>query len=205
MPTLTSVRPLGVVSVLALVSLLIAPRDVSPQATATISPVSRVSDGTTVGGAWSRLSRNDSGITMQIHTSDLEPGAAYTVWWVIFNNPVACVGGCGADDLRRAGVDAAAGFAAGHVIGNNGKTNFGGHLQVGDISGFVPPDGSAPILGLPPFGPGLLDARGAEVHLIIRTHGTPRPDLGLVDDQISSFNGACPPNICMNRQASIHK
>jgi hypothetical protein len=27
---------------------------------------------------------------MTIHTSSLDPGAAYTVWWFIYNNPEEC-------------------------------------------------------------------------------------------------------------------
>lgn len=189
-----------VVGVFTVGLLLAAPNPAVSQATATVSAVFRVSDNTMVGGAWSRLVRNDSGITMEIHTSDLEPGAAYTVWWVIVNNPSACSPpGCGPDDLTRAGVDAAAGYATGHVVGRNGRSNFGAHLNVGDASGFGGGADTTP----PPFGPGLLDARGAEVHLIVRTHAAVLPEF--LPEQIQSFNAACPPNTCMNRQMSIHK
>jgi hypothetical protein len=48
---------------------------------------------------------------MTIHTSCLDPGAAYTVWWII--NP-----GEGERFLN----------ATGHVIGHDGVCNFAAHL-----------------------------------------------------------------------------
>jgi hypothetical protein len=41
-------------------------------------------------------------ITAQFHTSGLTPGHRYTIWWVTYNNPGACVGGCGLDDVATA-------------------------------------------------------------------------------------------------------
>ena len=52
------------------------------------------------------------------------------------------------------------------------------------------------------FGSGLLEAQGAEVHLILRTHGLPIP--GWVDEQISTFEGGCEVNVCANQQFAIH-
>jgi hypothetical protein len=53
------------------------------------------------------------------------------------------------------------------------------------------------------FGPALLDPFKAEMHLVIRSHGQPLS--GMIEEQISSFNGGCPPNTCANVQASIHQ
>jgi hypothetical protein len=50
---------------------------------------------------------------------------------------------------------------------------------------------------------GLTSARGADVHVVIRTHGAPIP--GLIHEQINSFNGGCPPNTCKNVQAAPHE
>lgn len=48
----------------------------------------------------------------------------------------------------------------------------------------------------------LLDAKGAEIHFVIRTHGQAIPDL--VDEQISTLNGGCPPNTCSNVLMAKH-
>jgi hypothetical protein len=141
------------------------------------------------------LVRNDGGVTMTLHTSGLVPGNAYTVWWVIFNNPSACIGGCGMDDLARPAVQASLAFATGHVVGND-VANFGAWLGVGDTGGVLssPPSPAGPY--------GLLDSRTAEIHLVVRSHGSALPEL--LKEQISSFNGGCPPNACMNVQAAVH-
>ena len=151
--------------------------------------------GPDIAGASSTLVRNDGGVTMTIHTSGLVPGNAYTVWWIVFNNPAACEGGCGLDDLTRPDVRASLVYATGHVVGSD-TANFGAWLGVGD---------TAHVLASPPSpaGPyGLEDARKAEIHLVIRTHGPADP--AYLPAQISSFNGGCPPNTCTNVQASMH-
>src|SRR5215216_1898953 len=38
-----------------------------------------------IPGAYSTLIRNDRGVTMTFHTSELKDGYAYTVWWIVFN------------------------------------------------------------------------------------------------------------------------
>ena len=49
----------------------------------------------------SDLVRTLGGVSMNIDTTDL-PVGAYTVWWVIFNNPGGCSdGACGANDTGR--------------------------------------------------------------------------------------------------------
>ena len=152
-------------------------------------PVHLFMSSVVVPGASSMLVRNDNGVTGTVHTDGLTAGNAYTMWFVVFNNPAACVGGCGADDLGRAGVNSSVVYGAGHVVGGEGN-NFAGWLGVGDTDGAI-------------AGPGLLNSRGAEIHLIIRNHGPAMP--GLIDEQIHSFNGGCPPNSCANVQAAEHK
>lgn len=151
--------------------------------------VRRFSDDSVVVGARSTLVRNDAGVRMTIHTSDLESGAAYTVWWVVFNNPGACDGGCDADDFGNPAVGASVVFATGHVLPPTGVGNFADHLKVGDTRGAL-------------FGAGLQAPRGAEIHLVIRSHGAPIP--GLVHEQISSVEGGCHVNVCEDTQFAAH-
>jgi hypothetical protein len=146
----------------------------------------------------SSLVRNDSGVSMTFQADGLIPGNAYTVWFVAFNDPSACDGACDVSDvLANRGVPAVR-FAAGHVAGGSGTANFGGRLATGSTGG--PPCAAGPALGN--CGPGLLDSRTAIVHLVLRTHGPAIP--GLIDDQISSFNGGCPPNACANIQFAAY-
>ncbi|HEV2216480.1 MAG TPA: hypothetical protein VGV88_02800 [Candidatus Dormibacteraeota bacterium] len=151
------------------------------------------------GIATSTLVRNDNGVAMTVHTVGLPADTADTVWWVIFNNPAACshgMGGtrCGLGDLKVAAVRASVQFAAGHVIASDGVGDYGGYLREGDASDCA--SAALPCNGL-------ISARGADIHLVVRTHGAPIP--GSIDDQIHSFNGGCPPNSCANLQAAPHE
>jgi len=57
-------------------------------------------------------------VDVRLATSGLDINAAYTVWWIVFNNPSACTGGCGADDLGNPATAASAFYAAGFVTRN---------------------------------------------------------------------------------------
>jgi hypothetical protein len=159
----------------------------------------RFSDGSIVEGSSAMLVRTDKGVTMNIHTSGLDPGAVYTVWWVIYNNPEHCQSDVCTDppDFGKPDVQTTVLYATGHVIGNNGVGNFAAYLAEGDTSGHsVPP---------PPNPPDdvvfwLVDARKAQIELVVRSHGQPIP--GMVKEQFSSFNGGCPPNFCESEQGT---
>jgi hypothetical protein len=141
-----------------------------------------------VPGSSSLLVRNDSSITATMHTSGLTPGYVYTVAFFIYNNPSACTAPCSQDDLGNPVVQVARVSGPGHVAGN-GEDDFGGHLNVGDMSGVF-------------SGPGLLNPRGAEIHVTLRSHGPAIPEL--LDEQLHAFNGGCPPNTCANAQGVFH-
>ena len=122
-----------------------------------------------VEGSSATLHRTNNGVTLNVKTSDLVPGDAYTVWFVVWNS--------GYID----GPPSAVLFATGHVIGGNGKGNFSARLSE---------DGT-----------GLTNAEGAEIHIVIRSHGQPIP--GMVDDQIHTFGGGCETNDCADHQFAI--
>lgn len=154
-------------------------------ATHSVSDVLTFADMTPVGS--SRLTRTDAGVSYQVRTTELEPGTATTVWMVIFNHPEHCATSpCQIDDLFNADVMADVAYAAGHVIGNAGRGGFAGRRNVGDNSGSI----MGEWFGLPEHG--LLDARGAEIHFIVRNHGPIIP--GLVNEMISTFNAGCGPD-----------
>ena len=175
-------------------------------------------DGSEIEGAEATLLRTRNNVRMTIKTQDLDPHHTYTIWWVIFNNPEECENGCGEPDLFNDDVGGSVLYAAGPVIGANGKGNFTGSLRTGDISGCQAP-WSAFDLGL--IGgegeldmcrDGLVDPQSAEIHLVVRTHGEKIP--GMVNEQINTFAGGCTaessfgasdgPNECVDQQFAIH-
>lgn len=136
-------------------------------------------DGSGVDGSGT-LHRNKNGITVNVKASGLTPGYAYTLWVIPFNYPGECsdlpVEGCDGSDLfGDAKGDVI--YGAGHVVGGSGKGNFSAHLNEGDIGRVTEY--------------GLIDAEGAEVHVVIRCHGPAIP--GMISEQIHTFNGGCNP------------
>jgi hypothetical protein len=118
---------------------------------------------TTFAGAavgTSTLTRTDSGVSFSLQTTGLQGGHAVTIWWMVFNPD-------GSVPVQ---------YAAGHVIDEGGAVGFGGHLRVGDTDGVIN------------NGPGLLDALGANVVLVVRDHGPTDP--GRVNEQIRLRGGA---------------
>jgi len=147
--------------------------------------------GAPIPGSSSTLVRNTGGISYTLKTSQLDPGGTYTNWYVVFNNPSLCTGPCGEDDDVFPGAPAGVSviFADGHVIGHTGAASFAGRLNVGDTKGAL-------------FGPGLSDPYGAEIHIVVRHHGQPVP--GMINEQISMFNGGCSVNVCSDQQEALH-
>ena len=180
------------------------------------APVNSFADGVVLDGSWSIVNRHENGLSMSLHTSDLVPGEAYTVWWVIFNAPENCKGGvCDADDLfvidaetngivmddfgqrvmDPAGLENAnisIQYATGGLVDAEGNGNFAAAVGVGDVPGVI-------------AGPGLVDPQTAEVHLIVRSHGPVLADA--FDAQLTTFGGGCEPADappCQDVQFSMH-
>lgn len=159
------------------------------------SQVFSLADQQPVEGAVARLVRTDSGAAFNLRTSGLEKGHAVSIWWVIFNNPDACAGDpCQVFDLFNPAVNAAVQAGGGHVIGGSGEASFAGHLNEGQITNEHPA-----FIG----GPGLVDARGAEIHLVVRSHGPVIP--GLNHEMFTSFEVGCDVNDCEDLQFALFK
>ena len=160
----------------------------------TVAPVLNFSDRSVPPAAGSMLARTRGGVFMTLNTSGLEAGTAATAWWVIFNNPRACATRpCSVADLPNPAVQSSLINAAGRLIGADGAASYGDFIAVGDTTGGW-------------TGPGLLDAFKAEIHLVTRTHGPAILfDPIVLGQQLSMFNGGCPPNTCLNLQVSIHR
>jgi hypothetical protein len=143
--------------------------------------------GDLVGSA--TLNRNKNGIRMTLQTTGIDAGTAVTVWYVIFNEPSECGSSpCGEADIFDPDVQTGVVYAAGHVIGGGGNSNFAGHRSVSDASVSAMPFFNE-LLGLNLPVVGLLDPFGAEVHLVVRTHEEAIPEF--LPDMIQTFNGGC--------------
>ena len=143
-------------------------------------------DASAVTGT-STLTRTDTGISAVLHTSELSPGHAMTLWFIVFNNPSACASSpCSIEDLLlNPAVQGDFLIGAGNIVGGTGQAVFGGALQVGDSrgSGWIE-------IGNPDRAVGLLDPRHAEIHLAVHSHG-PALTGEELKAQISSYLGGC--------------
>ncbi|MDJ0590378.1 MAG: beta-propeller fold lactonase family protein [Pleurocapsa sp. MO_226.B13] len=162
----------------------------TPTATLQTSQVSAFDTRLPIHDSFAVLERREDGVELTLDT-DLPPGA-YTVWWVVFNNPEFCVDGCGSDDLERSAVNASSFWATGEVVGDESGGSFSVELLEGEL-----PTGSDQVI----LGDGLEDSFSAEIHPVVRTHGSVIPELE--EEQITTLNGGCPPNECENIQFAV--
>ena len=154
-------------------------------------------------GGFAILHRGNDRVSYNLHTTGL-PAGAYTNWWIIINNPDACVGvgGCDeADIFGNPATNSSVFWATGGIVQDNGVGNFQATIDEGQPS--KGPDGFL-------LGTGLEDAANAEVHIIIKYHGPASNDpddlflqtytlLGLCDDRANAFTEA--PGHCFDPQA----
>ncbi len=148
------------------------------------------------------LTRKKNKVSIDISTTGLASYGAYSIWWVVFNNPENCEHGiapyrCGLLDLPGLGgspdIDASLFWAGGAVATSDGSLNAAAEVRKNKPRGQV-------VMGTTK---GLRDVSGADIHIALRSHGTAMP--GSTADQIGRFNGGCPPGGCTNSQASIHE
>jgi hypothetical protein len=142
------------------------------------------------------LFRSRDGVEMRIAASHLDGNSAYTVWWVVFNNPAGCLGPCGSASLGVPAARASVFYAAGFMTGDDGIGSVTAHMGDGPLPIGLEVTSDGTVAGLD-RGNGF----AAEVQLVVRSHG---PIIaGMADKQIGSFNGGCPPNNCMNQQVAV--
>jgi hypothetical protein len=131
--------------------------------------------------------RSADAVWATLSASGLDKKAAYTGWWIIFNNPEECIDGagyCGPDDLDPSdsnGVGSSIFYALGFTTGTDGTVNLSTQITAGEI----------PVGAQHFWGPGLAAGNSfdAEIHLLFRSHWKTLP--GEAADQISDVDGAC--------------
>ena len=167
----------------------------------TITPVMRFGGSAVIPYAGASLSRNNESVFGTISTSGLTPGTVVTLWWAIFNNPDQCaLPRCGPTDLNNPAVNGSLQYGGGSIVGLNGRADFAGYLAVGDNTGFhlLP---QFPLMPNP--APGVEDPKGADIHLVIRSHGPASGDPAVLEQQLTTFGGGCMVNPCANIPAAV--
>ena len=183
-----------------------AQKDTSGNVKTSIKNVTVFGSSTVIPAAGSTVSRNNEGVFWNISTSSLTPGEVVTLWVAIFNYPFYCdqtVPGCAPSDLNNPAVQGSLQYGGGAIVGQNGRADFSGYLAVGDNTGaYVGP----PFTTIPNPAPGLLNPKGADIHLVIRRHGQASSDPVVLQSQLSTFGGGCSVmGACANIQASVHE
>lgn len=138
-------------------------------------------------------------IDATITTSALEPDTAYSIWWAVFNYPKFCIEpfhcsvadlGASADPRVKPSVFWGGGFIAdAYDYGNTAI-----RLATGRTAREL-------FAGTRNYG--LQNLKGAEIHVVLRSHGLAGV-AGTVARQVATSAEACPPEGCANVFASIH-
>jgi hypothetical protein len=159
-----------------------------------IRPVMNFADQSLVPASGTMLVRTRDNVFATVHTAGLPAGTVVTAWFAFFNNPQNCATRpCSGADFANPAVQGSRVYFGGQTIGVDGTATFGAFRRVGDTTGIFD-------------GPGLLNPLGAEIHLVMRSHGPAiLNDPAILSQQLSTFNGGCPPNACANLQASVHQ
>jgi hypothetical protein len=155
-------------------------------------PVISVSDGSPVYGAGSIVIREKNSVFASIHSTGLAPGTAVSGWLVVINSPRNCsIRPCSEADAGDPATQSAAFNFGGRVVGVDGAVDLAEWRAAGDTTNAL-------------FGPGLLNSSGAEVQMVLRSHGPASTDPAILQQQLTTFFGGCPPNACTSLQISVH-
>lgn len=163
----------------------------------------------------SLIVRQNDGVLALLRSADLTPGEAVTMWWVLFNAPEHCTDHeCGDDDLTNTAARPDILYADGKIIRDsnaNGASWRDAYFFAARAEGTADGSINPALLEMPALG--LEDARRAEVHLVLRTHGPVVP--ALAHDMVTTFAGGCTgfpaslgkggPNTCADIQFAVHQ
>jgi hypothetical protein len=134
----------------------------------------------------------NEGLILELDTSNLVIGDAYTVWAAIFNNPDACLDGCNGADFGIPEVQGSLIWASGMVVDAE-EAVFTAFLELDHPAGEVRPPGTME---------GLTSLL-AEVHAVVRTHGPASENSDILEAQLTTFEGGCDIFSCYDPQLAI--
>ena len=150
-----------------------------------------------VAGAVAKLNREDDGHEVEEDTRELPAGHVVALWYVAYNapenctNPIPGLSNCSIPDSQNFATEPTVLWADAIVVGANGEGEFTSFVGLGTAG--------AP--GEILFGGGLTDVDGAEVHYLTRDKGAVVADR--LDEQMSSFFGACDVAACQDLQFAL--
>jgi hypothetical protein len=146
-------------------------------------------------------------LTLAIGPAAADAGGTKTatsLWWVVFNHPELCATSpCKGIDRFNPEVGASAFNASGALVNADDRVSYVTALyETSEDFASIGP--STSLWG----GPGLVDPQGAEIHIVVRSHGPAIP--GLEADQMTLFfESSCQelggPNVCKDVQVAIHQ
>ncbi len=146
------------------------------------------------------LTRSSQGLWADLEVNGLVVGNAYSLWWAIFDNPQGCDGPCDATDLRGTRQAQGSLVNGGGFVANGNSASHQSHLARHDV------EGKSVEAGDPS---GIDNTYGAEVHLVIRSHGLAETDPDDLALQTGTFGTFCnlpdPPVVggCLNVGAAM--
>lgn len=150
--------------------------------------------GDPVDGSTS-VERTREGIGYTLNTRSVQPGYAYTIWVMTFNNPENCAEPCSCRgvDIGNPDVGVGAFWGTGRVADSNGQLAMEGNALYGEL-----PAGENQVL--------LAEAieRGAEIKLVLREHGIASADPATLEQQLSAHSLACSGDECFDMLLSTH-
>jgi hypothetical protein len=124
--------------------------------------VKSLSDGHGIQGSSATLKRQSTGLAVNVHTKELDPGESVDVFWAIFNNPAACThenpltgAPCSPPDLFVEATRASLHYVATLTADARGKLSYSASLATRSTAGCA---------GDPFPCHGLTNPVGAEVH-----------------------------------------
>lgn len=137
-------------------------------------------------------------ITATVTSAMLEPHYAYSIWWVVFNRPENCTvpKQCGLVDLSNDAVKPSVFWGGGVIADGDGYGTTQLELRRGRTDREL-------FANTPDYG--LQNLKGAEIHLVLRSHGVVGM-AGTTATQLGTANQACPPAPvgCKNVFFSVH-
>jgi hypothetical protein len=128
------------------------------------------------------LTRSADGLWADQDFAGLTPGYAYTIWIVVFDNPLGCAAStCAPSDLARPQAQGSL-VNGGGFVAEGTTQSYSSHLARHDV------EGQSVQMGDPS---GVDNPYGAQVHLVLRSHGEAEADAADQAIQTSTFNGFC--------------
>ncbi|OUU25793.1 MAG: hypothetical protein CBC13_01530, partial [Planctomycetia bacterium TMED53] len=144
--------------------------------------------GAMIEDSEAEMERVDGAVIIEAETEGLQPGHAYTVWAIVYNDPMDCSGRCSMDDDLALESSSVLWSGVGFVADEDGEAEFEAIMVEGEAAGEIL------------LGEGLTHAENAVVQLVVRGHGPASDDPLVLADQLSLFMGGCELNDCVDEQ-----